>query len=184
MHAAARELAADGRHVIVIGRPDHVEVRGITGDLQSFDVVASGADVRRWPHQKLGIVCQTTVPIQDARLLAQAIRAANPESDVRFVDTVCEPTKQRIAAVLRLLPRVDAMVVVGGKRSHNTRQLARLCEHGGVRVLHAQGVLDLVPEWFQGCVTVGLTAGTSTPDAIIDAVDAALRGLGKADGPA
>ncbi len=176
-HTAAQRLAAEGYHVVVLGKRDHVEVRGIVEDLPSHDVVRTREDVRCWRYARIGIVCQTTFPILPARLLAQEIRRQNPQADVRFVDTVCEPTKQRIAAVEALAARVDAMVVVGGRNSNNTQKLADLCRRLGVRVTHVQSAADLEPQFFLGCTKVGLTAGTSTLDATIDEVEAGLRRL-------
>jgi 4-hydroxy-3-methylbut-2-enyl diphosphate reductase len=174
VHAAAARFAAAGRFVVIIGKPGHVEVRGVSEDLPEHAVVAAAADVRDFGRPRIGIVCQTTVPIAAARELARRIRAANPGADVEFADTVCEPTKQRFAAVEELLPRVDAFVVVGGRNSNNTLQLVALCERAGVRVLHVQGAAELTPERLAGCATVGLAAGTSTLDATIEEVHARL----------
>lgn len=177
VHAAATRFAAQGRFVVVIGKPGHVEVRGIVEDLPESAVVAGEADVRSFGRSRIGIVCQTTVPIAVARALARSIRAANPDADVEFADTVCEPTKQRFAAVEELLPQVDAFVVVGGRNSNNTLQLVHLCQRAGVRVLHVQGAADVAPEHLRGYATVGLAAGTSTLDATIAEVHQALLAL-------
>lgn len=177
VHLAARRLCRDGYFVIVIGRRDHVEVRGITGDLRDFDVVERVDDVRCYDSPRLGIVCQTTTPPSVADEIHSAIVARNPGKDVRFVDTICDPTRARQDAVLELLGRVDALVVVGGRHSNNTRQLANLAERHGLRVLHVEGPCDLDPDWFASVSVVGLTAGTSTPDATIQAVHRALLDL-------
>lgn len=176
-HAAAVQLAAEGYHVLVLGKRGHVEVRGLTEDLPGFDVIGGLEDVRTFPHARLGIVCQTTVPIAQARALAQEIRCRNRHADVRFLDTVCEPTKQRIAAVEALLGRVDAMVVVGGRNSNNTAKLVELCARAGLPVVHVNAAAELDPAAFTGCRRVGLTAGTSTLDASIEEVHAALLAL-------
>ncbi len=175
-HAAAQRLAAEGRHVVVIGKPGHVEVQGLVEDLPSHDVVDGAGSVRSFGHPRLGVVCQTTVPPDTAREILAAIRANNPSADTLFIDTICEPTRQRLAAVAELLPRVDAMVVIGGAASNNTHKLAELCERAGVRTLRVRGPADLQASFLEGCQRVGVTAGTSTPDAVIDAVVAALRG--------
>jgi 4-hydroxy-3-methylbut-2-enyl diphosphate reductase len=174
VHRAARILAAEGRHVLIIGRPGHVEVQGILEDLASGEAVANVEAVRLYPHARLGIVCQTTTPPRLAAAVNAAIRAANPAADIRFIDTICQPTRDRQDAVVRLLPLVDAMVVVGGKNSNNTRELAALCHDRGVPAYHVQTAADLDPEWFRGCRVVGLTAGTSTLDETIEEVREAL----------
>lgn len=176
-HVAALTLAHEGYHVIVLGRPDHVEVRGLVGDLSSYSVVSSAADIQRWPHTKLGVLCQTTFPEREAEALLRAIRAANPQAEVVFRDTICEPTKQRQQAIEDLIRAVEVVVVIGGARSHNTQQLAETARRAG-RVAHlVQGPADLQAAWFDGCQRVGLTAGTSTPDDLIDAVEDALHAL-------
>lgn len=170
VHRAAQLLAAEGRHVLVIGRAGHVEVQGILGDLEGGEVVDSVEAVRTWPHARLGIICQSTTPPRLAAEINAAIRAANPHADIRFIDTICQPTRDRQDAVVRLLPLVDAMVVVGGRNSNNTRELAALCRDRGVPAFHVQSAADLDPAWFRGCQVVGLTAGTSTLDETIEEV--------------
>lgn len=174
VHRAAQDLAADGRHVLIIGRPGHVEVLGIVDDLRSVEVVDSPEAVRSYEQARLGVICQSTTSPQLAEETYRAIRAANPQADIEFVDTICQPTRDRQEAMQRLLPKVDAVVVVGGRNSNNTRALVAQCEAAGKRVWHVQGPEDLDAAWFQNCVTVGLTAGTSTPDETIEQVRAAL----------
>jgi 4-hydroxy-3-methylbut-2-enyl diphosphate reductase len=170
VHRAARQLALEGRHVLVIGRPGHVEVRGILEDLPSGEVVESAAAAKAYPYVRIGIVCQSTTPPRLAADVNAAIRAANPQADIRFIDTICQPTRDRQDAVVRLLPLVDALVVVGGKNSNNTRELAALCRDRGVPAFHVQSAADLDANWFRGCLVVGLTAGTSTLDETIQEV--------------
>ena len=173
-HEAALRLAREGFHVLVLGRADHVEVRGLTGDLSSFDVIGSAADVRALAHHRLGIVCQTTVPAAEAREIFAQVAAANPHADIRFIDTVCQPTKDRQDALLELLAQVEAVVVVGGAHSNNTSQLLRTCAAHSAKAFHVERAADLRPEWFAGLERVGLTAGTSTLDSTIRAVELAL----------
>lgn len=176
-HLAARSLAHEGRHVLVIGQPGHVEVLGLTEDLSSCDVVAVPGHVRHYAHDRLGVVCQTTTPPHLADEVLRAIRDRNPQADVRFVDTICQPTRERQQALAQLLERVDAMVIVGGRKSNNTRQLVELCRERRVPAHHVESAGELDRGWFHGCRTVGLTAGTSTPDAVIAEVERALRAI-------
>lgn len=170
VHQAARRLAAEGRHVVVIGKPGHVEVRGIVEDLESCEVIPNVAAVRCFEFARLGIVCQSTTPPRVAAEVVAAIRAANPHAAVRFVDTICQPTRDRQHAVERLLAASDLVIVVGGRNSNNTRALVELCREQGRPVFHVQSPDDLRAEWFVDVETVGLTAGTSTPDEIIERV--------------
>jgi 4-hydroxy-3-methylbut-2-en-1-yl diphosphate reductase len=174
VHRAAQLLAAEGRHVLIIGRPGHVEVLGILEDLVSGEVIETVESVKLYACDRLGIVCQSTTPPRLAAAVNAAIRAANPHADIRFIDTICQPTRDRQDAVVRLLPLVDAVVVVGGRNSNNTRELAALCRDRGVPAFHVQSAADLDPTWFRGCRMVGLTAGTSTLDETIDEVRRAL----------
>ncbi len=176
-HAAAQALQREGRRVVVIGKRDHVEVRGIVEDLEAPIVVGALADVAAWPERRLGVVCQTTTPATAAAQLVAAIRAANPLADVRFADTICSPTKARVEAVVELLPRVDAFVVVGGRGSNNTRQLVATAAAAGVPVLHVEHAGELDGQWFRGHRVVGLTAGTSTLPRTLAEVRDALRAL-------
>jgi len=173
-HQAAQKLQGEGRHVLVIGRRGHVEVQGIIEDLHSFDVVQSPDDVISYPSKSLGIVCQTTTPARLSLSIRLAVARLNPDADIRFIDTICHPTKDHQEAVERLLGVVDAMVVVGGKNSNNTRELVSRCREQGVPTYHVQGPRDLQASWFTGIETVGLTAGTSTLDSSIDEVKQAL----------
>jgi 4-hydroxy-3-methylbut-2-enyl diphosphate reductase len=174
-HRAAVQLAAEGRLVLVVGKRDHVEVRGLVGDLDRYEIVSGVEDVRAYEETMLGVVCQTTTADDDLERVVAAIRAANPGADLRFVDTVCEPTRARQRAVQQLIATCDRVVVVGGRNSNNTAQLARRCIAAGVPAVHVQGPEDLDPEWLSGAHRVGLTAGTSTLEATVDAVEDRLR---------
>ena len=178
-HDAARALAAEGRRVVVLGKRDHVEVRGIVEDHPGALVVGSAADVATWPEPRLGVLCQTTTQVDVAAALLAAIRAANAHADVRFADTICSPTRARIDALSRLLPAIDALVVVGGHDSNTCRQLVQRGERAGVRTLHVAHARELAPPWFAGAGAVGLTAGTSTLPRTIDEVHGALLRLAR-----
>ncbi|MFK7742799.1 MAG: 4-hydroxy-3-methylbut-2-enyl diphosphate reductase, partial [Planctomycetota bacterium] len=136
--------------------------------------------VRTWGEARLGVVCQTTTPTEQVDRVMAAIRQCNPTSDVQLIDTVCSPTKARGAALESLLPHIDALVVVGGRDSNNTRRLAARGREHGIRTVHVQGVEGLDASWFDGVRVVGLTAGTSTLAETIDAVHGWLAGLAAA----
>ena len=182
-HDQVLHLARAGYHPVIVGQRDHVEVRGLTGDLDAYDVVLTEADIDTLESRpRFGVASQTTQPIAKVRALVDRLRGRFPESEVRFVDTVCQPTKQRQHAAERLAEVCDVVLVVGGLRSNTTRQLAETCGRGGSRVYQIQTAADLRLEWFREAETVGLTAGTSTPDDIIESVESALRTIGIAQG--
>jgi 4-hydroxy-3-methylbut-2-enyl diphosphate reductase len=177
-HRAVANLVKEGFHPIIIGKRDHVEVRGLTGDLAEFDVVLSEDDISQLRERpRFGVASQTTQPIEKVRRLVQLLRERFPKSEIRFVDTVCRPTKQRQNSAVELARRSDVVIVIGGARSNNTRELVATCGKFCARVHHVQTADDLREEWFSEVETVGITAGTSTPDAVIDAVELRLRNL-------
>jgi 4-hydroxy-3-methylbut-2-enyl diphosphate reductase len=175
-HRAVATLAREGYHVVIVGQRDHVEVRGLTGDLDRFDVVLDDADVLALEaHPRIGVAAQTTQPAEKVRHVAELIRRRFPRSDVRVIDTVCKPTKQRQSAAVEMAQQADVVIVVGGRSSNNTRELVRTCARYCARVHHVQSAADVRPEWFDGAEVVGLTAGTSTPDDVIDRVAVQIR---------
>jgi len=177
-HHAVAALARDGYHIVIVGQRDHVEVRGLTGDLDAFDVVLDDDDVLAVEeHPRFGVAAQTTQPIEKARRLVDLIRRRFPQSEVRFADTVCKPTKERQSAAVEMAREADVVVVVGGRSSNNTRELVNTCARYCARVYHVESDADVRPEWFGGAHVVGLTAGTSTPDEMIDRVEARIRHL-------
>ena len=175
-HQAVAELAAAGFHPVIVGQRNHVEVRGLTGDLPAFDVILTEADIAALqPRARFGVAAQTTQPIEKVHRLVNLLRARFPESEVRFVDTVCRPTKQRQSAAVQLAQQSDVVIVIGGAHSNNTRELVTTCRQHCPRVHHNQTAAELRPEWFASAKTAGLTAGTSTPDEVIDAVHQRLQ---------
>jgi len=177
-HRAVAALARDGYHVVIVGQRDHVEVRGLTGDLDvaTFDVVLEEDDVLALDdHPRIGVAAQTTQPVEKVRRLVALIRRRFPHADVRFLDTVCKPTKERQSAAVDMARQADVVIVVGGRSSNNTRELVTTCARHCARVHHVQTDADVRPEWLDGAEIVGLTAGTSTPDDVIDRVEARIR---------
>lgn len=175
VHAAAQAFARDGRRVVIIGQPGHVEVRGIVEDLESASVWLRPDDVRSTGALRLGVVCQTTTRPDVAAAVRTAIEAAHPGADIAFADTICQPTKDRQAALEELIDAATVVVVVGGTRSNNSRALAERARIAGRRAFLVQTADDLDPAWFDEDDIVGLTAGTSTPDDVIAAVEQRLR---------
>lgn len=180
-HRAIKALLRDGYHPVIVGQRTHVEVRGLTEDLDAFDVVLTDADVEKlaW-HPRIGVASQTTQPLERVRHLVGLIRRRFPESDVRFFDTVCLPTKQRQQAAVDLARQSDVVIVIGGANSNNTRELVQTCSAYCGHVHHIQTEADLRVDWFETAEVVGITAGTSTPDPIIERVEGRIRQLSAA----
>ncbi|MGE3805731.1 MAG: 4-hydroxy-3-methylbut-2-enyl diphosphate reductase [Gemmataceae bacterium] len=184
-HQALDRLVEEGRFPVVIGRRGHVEVNGLVGDHDQYAIILDERDFDQLAGpvgqgRALGIVAQTTQPIAYVQELVDAIRRRFPTADVRFIDTVCQPTKDRQDAMDRLIGETEAIVVVGGPDSNNTRKLTELARERSrpaYQVAHAD---ELRAEWFEGIRVVGLTAGTSTPDAVVQEVQRRLEAMGEA----
>lgn len=178
VHQALAKLLSEGRHPVVIGQAGHVEVRGLVADLAEYTIVLHEDDFDQLRGRaRLGIVAQTTQPLDRVRALVDALRHRFPEADIHFIDTVCQPTKDRQDALHRLAAECEVVVVVGGPESNNSRKLAELARRLGRPAYQVAGAAELQTEWFEGVNVVGLTAGTSTPEAVINAVRARLEAL-------
>jgi 4-hydroxy-3-methylbut-2-enyl diphosphate reductase len=178
VHQAIGKLVAEGRHPVIIGQAGHVEVRGLVGDLDDYSIVLGEEDLDQLAGRpRLGIVAQTTQPLATVLELVAAIRRRYPKVDARFIDTVCQPTKERQQALLDLAEECDVVVIVGGPESNNSRKLTELARRLGRPAYQVASARELRPEWFAGARIVGLTGGTSTPDRIIQEVRARLESL-------
>ena len=182
VHKAIAQFVRDGFHPVVVGQETHVEVKGIVGDLEDYTVIASPDEIRALEGRaKIGIVCQTTQQIDYVSGLVQQIRTTYPEMQIRFTDTVCQPTKDRQVAARELAAEVDLMIVIGGHNSSNTKKLKLVCERMGIDAFHIDRVNQLRPEMFEGKSHVGITAGTSTPREVIQEVYEAILAMPEVD---
>lgn len=174
-HDQLRMLVGLGYFPVVIGKPGHVEVEGLVGDFPRAVVIEREADLVRLPGaDRYGVISQTTQPIEQVQCLVEALRRARPHSEVRFADTVCQPTKNRQKALSKLIAECDTIVVVGGRNSNNTLQLVAAAALAGRRVWHVQRAEELAPGWFEVANVVGITAGTSTLKETVTAVQERL----------
>jgi len=170
-HEQLKRLVAAGYFPVVIGKVGHVEVRGLTEDFPEACVVDFPSDILKLPRRdRYGVISQTTQPIDRVRALVAEIERLHPTSEVRYVDTVCKPTKDRQSALRQLIDVAEVIVVVGGRESNNTRQLVETCRAADRRAFHIERPDELRSEWFDGTSVVGLTAGTSTLRETVDAV--------------
>jgi len=178
IHEEADRAVREGAHLLFIGESNHREVIGYTKDRdpESYHVLktleeAEKIDWSRYPAVK--ILYQTTLNSEDFEDVVRYI-----ESQTRGVsraDTICYATKENQDAARELCadPEIDLILIIGGKQSANTRHLWEICrEHKPSHLI--QGPADLQPEWFESATTVGVTAGASTPDYVIDEVENAV----------
>jgi 4-hydroxy-3-methylbut-2-enyl diphosphate reductase len=175
-HDQLKQLVAMGYHPVVIGQPGHVEVQGLIGDFPEASVLQVRLiSTRSRPRCDSGVISQTTQPIERVRELVDAIRCARPDQEVRFCDTVCQPTKSRQTALRKLIAECDTLVVVGGRNSNNTLQLVAAATVAGRTVFHVERAEELQTDWFRDAERVGITAGTSTLKETVAAVQQRLE---------
>lgn len=184
VHKSVFRLVSEGFFPVVIGQESHVEVRGIVTDLKEYAVVYDEQDFFKIQDKpKIGIVSQTTNQIKSVLALVEKIKSlTNPDGsakEVRFVDTVCKPTKDRQIAVEKLASEVDLMIVIGGYNSSNTKKLKKVCEDRGLKSHHIERVSEIQEDWFAEATHVGITAGTSTPSKVIDQVHQRILEIGR-----
>ena len=181
IHRESNDALRDGYHLVFIGDPKHREVVGYTNDLDaaSYHIVSTVADAERvdWSgYPKLKIFYQTTLNADDFEDVVRTIEKSS--SRVERADTICYATKenQDAARVLAGDPEIDVIVIIGGKKSANTKHLWEICSERKPSYL-VQGAADLDPNWFENANVVGVTAGASTPDYVIDEVEQRLAAL-------
>ena len=173
VHRAVVQLVREGYFVVIVGDRDHPEVRGTLGYLRECGgegmVVESVEDTRRvMGKERVGVVSQTT---QDEGFFKEVVgEIALLAKEVKVLNTICKATSLRQEEVQRLAPEVDVMIVVGGKNSGNTRRLYNISKSLNPRTYHVEIPEELRPNWFKNARRVGITAGASTPDWIIESV--------------
>ncbi len=174
--AMARRLSAEGYHLVIVGDEKHAEVKGVVSYAQGpVTVVKPGDPVPEFKAKKVAVIAQTTVIGADFERVVGQLALRHME--VRAVNTICNDTEERQADARSLAGEVDAVVVVGGKNSANTRHLAEICRAIQPRTWHVETEAELEPGWFDGCRVVGLSAGASTPDWVVEGVAGWLRKL-------
>jgi 4-hydroxy-3-methylbut-2-enyl diphosphate reductase len=179
----AKLLKEKGYRVVILGDKDHPEVRGIVSYAGEEVVVVGSADEYPPLRGRVGIVVQTTQQIENLkRLLSSAIVHAK---ELKVYNTICNSTALRLRETEEMARKADVMVIVGGKNSANTSQLANLCKSLGVSTYHIETADELDARWFRGARLVGLTAGASTPEWIIQDTETRIYDIGGkgADGP-
>ena len=175
----AERAAKDGRHVIVAGNPDHPEMIGVVGYAPDNTFVVRDADeVARLPmlHEPL-VVSQTTLKLSTFLEVADAVRA-RADSEPQVVNTICSATRDRQDAARALAGHVDAFYVIGGKHSSNSLKLLSVCKEQCEKSFLIETPEEISAEDLCGAERVGVTAGASTPDWLIEQVVSRLREIG------
>ena len=173
-----KRLAEEGYFVVIVGDKDHPEVKGLVSYGGSEVIAIKGVEeIDEVPRRRrIGVVAQTTQRVEVLKGVAEALipRA----SELRIYNTICNATTVRQEESVELAKKVDCMIVVGGYNSANTNRLARLCREIQERTYHIEVADEIRPEWLRGVRRVGITAGASTPQWIIDEVVERVREMG------
>nr|WP_295786273.1 4-hydroxy-3-methylbut-2-enyl diphosphate reductase [Rhodoferax sp.] len=183
VHIEVSRLAKQGFEIIMIGHKGHPEVEGTVGQLDdgSIHLVEDVADVARiQPRQteKLAVVTQTTLSVDDAAEIAAAVKARFPNVQSPKQQDICYATQNRQDAIKIMSPQVDIMIVVGSPTSSNSNRLAELARKLGVDSYMVDSAAELQTHWFEGKSRVGLTAGASAPEILVREVIDRIRALG------
>jgi len=171
----AKLLKDQGYQVVVVGEADHPEVQGIVGYVNDSALVLSHNRMKKdlGHFKKLGVVAQTTLNIDAFKqVIGKLIDQAE---ELKVCNTICHATARTQKATLRLANRVDMMIVVGGHNSANTTRLAKLCMRLGTPTHHVETAKELRKAWFKYKKSIGVTAGTSTPDWLIKEVVESIK---------
>jgi 4-hydroxy-3-methylbut-2-enyl diphosphate reductase len=182
VHVEVARMRDQGREIVMIGHRGHPEVEGTMGQSAGgIHLVETPADVERLvvnDPQRLAFVTQTTLSVDDARSVIDALKRRFPEIVGPRKDDICYATQNRQDAVKALVREVEVVIVVGSPNSSNSNRLREVAQLAGIPSYMLDDARDLAPEWVAGRATVGVTAGASAPDILVQAVIARLRELG------
>ena len=178
IHEEVRKLAAENRRIIIIGDHGHDEVNGIMEQVQDPIVIANAEEAKILKKmKKAGVVSQSTQMIENVQGIINILMTK--VFDLRFVNTICFPTRRNHEQIKSLAEVSDIMIVIGSFTSANSKRLAELAKERNERTYQVTSVDDLDSDWFQQTDTVGVSAGASTPDNIIANVITAIKSFGK-----
>jgi 4-hydroxy-3-methylbut-2-enyl diphosphate reductase len=180
VHLEARKAAKDGYKILLVGHDGHDEVQGTKGEApDKTSVVDSAQDVLAIsdPEAPVFVVTQTTLSVEDTLGTIEAIKGRFPDAEIR--NDICYATTNRQQAVKEMAERADLVIVVGSTNSSNSVRLVEVAKAMGVRAQLVDGLNDIDPAWYTDVETVGLTAGASVPDELLDPIieDLKIRGV-------
>ncbi len=173
VHEAVCQLAREGYFIVLVGEKNHPEVIGTLGYLRECGgkgiVVERLEDLKEaYKYERVGVVSQTT---QNEKFFKEVVgELALWVKELKVINTICNATSVRQEDVYKLAPEVDVMIIIGGKNSGNTRRLYNISKSLNPNSYHIETADELKEEWFKGVKKVGITAGASTPDWIINSV--------------
>ncbi|MEO2083128.1 MAG: 4-hydroxy-3-methylbut-2-enyl diphosphate reductase [Desulfurobacteriaceae bacterium] len=178
VHEKAMRLEREGYPVLILGNPRHPEVIGIAGHVKEPLIINDMEGIRRLPKfPRLGVVCQTTL---NMNFFKEAIAELSLKvKELKVYNTICRATAVRQKETRELAGQVDLMLIIGGKNSSNTTKLYQISKSVNPRSYHIESKEEIREDWFKGVNVVGVTAGASTPQWVIDEVVEYLKDLSK-----
>ena len=184
VHVEVAKMRDAGREIVMIGHKGHPEVEGTMGQSEGgmylVETVADVQSLQVTDPDKLAYVTQTTLSVDDAQIIVDALRARFPTIVGPKRDDICYATQNRQDAVKFMAPRSDLVLVVGSPNSSNSNRLREVAEQFGVPAHLIDNASQIDPAWLSGRKRIGVTAGASAPEVLVDAVIARLRELGAA----
>jgi 4-hydroxy-3-methylbut-2-enyl diphosphate reductase len=185
VHVEALRFARDGYEVVLVGHAGHVEVEGTMGHApERMHLVENVGDVERLvvrDPERLACLTQTTLSVDDTREILEALRRRFPRIQLPRKDDICYATQNRQNAVKSLTREAEVLLVVGAPESSNSNRLVELGAKAGARAFLVQTAAEIDPAWVAGAACVGVTAGASAPEVLVQEVVARLRELGGPD---
>jgi 4-hydroxy-3-methylbut-2-enyl diphosphate reductase len=182
VHVEVSKMREQGREIVMIGHRGHPEVEGTMGQSEGGMYLVEGpqdvATLKVGDEQNLAYVTQTTLSMDDAARTVAALKARFPEIVGPKKDDICYATQNRQDAIKTLAQRCDVVIVVGSPNSSNSNRLREVAEQQGIAAYMVDNASELLPDWVAGKQTVGITAGASAPEVLVQAVIQRLRGLG------
>lgn len=182
VHLQAARYSSEGYEVVIVGHRGHVEVEGTYGRVRGLvHVVGSIEDVEALQvndPERVAYVTQTTLSLDDTRSIVQALKQRFPSVRGPELSDICYATQNRQNAVRNLAAKVDVMLVVGARNSSNSSRLREVGEMSGVNAYLIQDASEISPDWFKGSSRIGITAGASTPEILVQGVMDRLQALG------
>ncbi len=182
VHAEARRFAAEDFQIVLVGHGDHEEVEGTVGEApQHTRVIASIEEARALPlagSQRVACLTQTTLAVDETAGIVEALRERRPDLVLPASEDICYATQNRQDAVRAIADRCDLVLVVGSQNSSNSRRLVEVAERAGCRAALVERAEEIPPSILIGATRIGVTAGASAPELLVEQVVSALAGLG------
>ena len=177
IHDEVRKLEKDGRQIIIIGDHGHDEIIGISTQVENPIIISDAEEAQKLKKMKrVGVVSQSTQMIENIQEIISVL--LTKVSDLQFVNTICFPTKRNHEQIKRLAQKADILIIIGSFTSANSKRLTQLALERNPHSYQVTNVGDIKNEWFADARTVGISAGASTPDNIIQNVIQHVKKIG------